>query len=108
MLGLPGNPVSAIVCGHLFLRPVVRAMQGLPTANLVLRASLKTAVPANGPREHYMRARLFPGDGLPQIEAFERQDSALLSILTQSDALLIRPIGGPALPAGAKVDYLPI
>ena len=78
------------------------------SANQVHRALLKTSVPANGPREHYMRARLFPENGLPQIEAFDRQDSALLSILTEADALLIRPIGGPALPAGTTVEYLPI
>ena len=109
MLGLPGNPVSAIVCGHLFLLPMVRAMLGdsapVPQPH---RATLTTDMPPNGPRAHYMRARLSHGDGLPGITPFDRQDSALLSILGQADALLIRPIDAPACRAGDTVDYLPL
>ena len=109
MLGLPGNPVSAIVCGHLFLLPMVRAMLGDPSpAPAQRKATLTTDLPANGPRAHYMRARLAPGDGLPEITPFDRQDSALLSILGQADALLIRPIDAPACRAGDTVDYLPL
>ena len=107
LLGLPGNPVSAIVCGHLFLLPLIRAMQGLPDpAPQTRRAVLACAVAANGPRAHYMRARLEPRPGLPGIRPFERQDSALLGILTQSDALLIRPVGDAAQAAGTEVDFL--
>jgi molybdopterin molybdotransferase len=108
MLGLPGNPVSAIVCGHLFLLPLLRHMQGLSAAPVPQRAVLDAEVEANGPRTHYMRARLRRDFGLPGIRPFARQDSALLSVLTEADALLIRPIGGPVLPAGTEVDYLPI
>ena len=109
MLGLPGNPVSAIVCGHLFLLPMVRAMLGDPApAPQPRRARLAVDLPANGPRAHYMRSRLSPGDGLPEIAPFDRQDSALLSILGQADALLIRPVQDGPLGAGTTVDYLPI
>ena len=73
-----------------------------------LRAVLAQDVPANGPRAHYMRARLLPGGGLPRIAPFDRQDSALITLLTEADALLIRPLGdGPQL-AGTEVDYLPL
>lgn len=109
MLGLPGNPVSAIVCGHLFLLPMVRAMLGDPApAPLPRKARLTVDLPANGPRAHYMRARLAQTDGLPEIAPFDRQDSALLSILGQADALLIRPIDAPACRAGDTVPYLPL
>ncbi|NUB43726.1 molybdopterin molybdotransferase MoeA [Fertoebacter nigrum] len=109
MLGLPGNPVSSIVCAHLFLLPMIRAMLGLAgPAPVPRRATLACDVPANGPRTHYMRARLAPGDGLPGITPFDRQDSALLSILTEADALLIRPLGDGPRPAGHVVDYLPL
>ncbi|WP_149589391.1 molybdopterin molybdotransferase MoeA [Tabrizicola flagellatus] len=109
MLGLPGNPVSAIVCGHLFLLPMVRAMLGDPApAPLPRKARLTVDLPANGPRAHYMRARLVQTDGLPEIAPFDRQDSALLSILGQADALLIRPIDAPACRAGDTVPYLPL
>jgi molybdopterin molybdotransferase len=109
MLGLPGNPVSAIVCGHLFLLPMIRAMLGRPDpAPLPRQARLAIDLPANGPRAHYMRARLTEGDGLPTIAPFDRQDSALLSILGQANALLIRPIDAPACRAGDTVPYLPL
>jgi molybdopterin molybdotransferase len=109
MLGLPGNPVSAIVCGHLFLLPMVRAMLGDPSpAPKVRKACLAVDLPANGPRAHYMRARLVKGDGLPDISPFDRQDSALLSILGQADALLIRPVNDGPRGAGTTVDYLPL
>ena len=109
MLGLPGNPVSAIVCGHLFLLPMLRAMQGLPaTPAPPSRAVLVEDVGPAGPRVHYMRARLSPTDGLPRISPFASQDSALLRILTEADALLIRPLDDGPRRAGEMVDYIPL
>jgi molybdopterin molybdotransferase len=103
MLGLPGNPVSSIVCAHLFLLPMVRALQGRPdVAPIVRKATLGAEVEANGPRTHYMRARLM--DGI--ITPFDRQDSALIRILTEANALLIRPLGDGAQQAGTEVLYL--
>jgi molybdopterin molybdotransferase len=55
-----------------------------------------------------MRARLTHGEGLPRITAFDRQDSSLLGVLGAADALLIRPLGDGARPAGTEVDYLPL
>jgi molybdopterin molybdotransferase len=107
MLGLPGNPVSAIVCAHLFLLPLLRFLQGggaVPQA--ARRAELGCDVAPNGPRAHYMRASV-TDDGAT-ITPFERQDSSLLSILTAANALLIRPIGDSARKAGYVVDYLPL
>lgn len=111
MLGLPGNPVSSIVCAHLFALPMVRALLGMPAALLppaALTAVLGCDVDANGPRTHYMRARLGAGDGLPIITPFDRQDSSLLSILASAEALLIRPLGDGPRQAGARVSYLPL
>lgn len=109
MLGLPGNPVSAIVCGHLFLLPMLRAMLGDPApAPRTRRAVLAVDVAANGPRTHYMRARLDWSGELTRITPFDRQDSALLSILGQADALLIRPAADSPRGAGSTVDCLPI
>jgi molybdopterin molybdotransferase len=101
LLGLPGNPVSAIVCGHLFLLPLLRALQGLPDpAPKPRKARLAAALPANGPRAHYMRATLTPGDGWPGILPAASQDSALLTVLSGSGALLIRPAGDAPRQAG--------
>jgi len=103
MLGLPGNPVSSIVCAHLFLLPMVRALQGRPdVAPLQHDASLGADVDATGPRTHYMRARCAKGI----ITPFERQDSALIGILTQANALLIRPAGDEARTKGSFVRYI--
>ncbi|WP_417208191.1 gephyrin-like molybdotransferase Glp [Antarctobacter sp.] len=105
MIGLPGNPVSAMVCGHVFVAPVIRAMLGLgavPAPRLTAR--LAAPLTANGPREHYMRAEL-SGDG---IAALDRQDSSLLSVLSRANALLVRPVKDPARAVGETVAYLPL
>lgn len=105
-LGLPGNPVSTLVCAQLFLLPALRALLGLgawpaATGGAVLAAP----VAANGPRAHYMRAVLEPGGA---IRALDRQDSSLISVLGGADALLIRPPDDPARDAGYPVRYLPV
>ncbi|GGB02823.1 molybdopterin molybdotransferase MoeA [Allosediminivita pacifica] len=105
MIGLPGNPVSAMVCGHVFVAPVIRAMLGLGASPAPRKtAHLARDIPANGPREHYMRARRM-ADGL---SLFDRQDSSLLSILSAADALIVRPPHDPARSVGENVDYLPL
>ena len=109
VLGLPGNPVSAIVCCHLFLLPMLRAMQGRSDVTPApLRARLTAALPPNGPRAHYMRATLTPADDLPQIAPFASQDSHLLRVLTDANALLIRPVADLARRAGDVLTYLPL
>ncbi|MCB1341116.1 MAG: molybdopterin molybdotransferase MoeA [Pseudooceanicola sp.] len=105
MVGLPGNPVSAMVCGHLFLVPMIRAMLGLGTAVPDLHtARLTGALGPNGPRDHYMRAVVENG----AARVFDNQDSALLGVLAVANALVVRPAGDNALPDGADVRYLPI
>lgn len=103
MVGLPGNSVSSMVCGTIFILPMLRAMQGLG-AHPAPRFSAPLAVdlPENGAREHYMRASLTP-EG---IRPLARQDSAMLSILHKADALLVRPAQDPARKAGESVEYV--
>ena len=108
LLGLPGNPVSAIVCATLFMRPLILAMLGLPAEKQIRRARLTADLPPEGDREHYLRAQLSPGDDFPAITPFERQDSSLLSVLSGSNALLRRPAHDPARKAGDMVDYIPL
>lgn len=105
MVGLPGNPVSAMVCGYLFLAPMVRCMLGLEqTVPPFQHTTLLERLDANGPREHYMRA-IVDQNG---IRACADQDSSLLSVLAQANALLVRPPQDPALQIGDTVRYLPI
>lgn len=103
MIGLPGNPVSAMVCGTVFVAPVIRKMLGLGTVEpTLLEAPLSRDLPANGPRSHYMRARLVDGVLHPE----QRQDSSLLSVLATADALLVRPVHDPARKAGEQTTYI--
>ncbi len=105
MIGLPGNPVSAMVCGHVFVLPVIRALLGLSEAPTPrLPATLAAATPPNGPREHYMRARVEHG----KLSFFDNQDSSLLSVLSDANALLVCPPNAPARPEGTAVEYIPI
>lgn len=106
-LGLPGNPVSALVCGHLFLLPMLRRMAGLTDVlPQVVTATLAADLTRNGPREHYMRARITETEDGRMITAHSRQDSALLTVLSDANALLIRPINQPALQAGTSVKAI--
>jgi len=107
MLGLPGNRVSAIVCAQVFLLPLLRALQGDPAPRPQPRlARLGADLDRNGPRSHYMRARLSP-DGTT-VTPFAQQGSALITILSEADALVIRPPGDGPRERGAQVPYLPI
>jgi molybdopterin molybdotransferase len=112
MLGLPGNPVSAMVCGELFVVPAIARALGFPVEALEPRprtGRLTHDLEANGDREHYMRARFAEGaDGMARLEVAARQDSSLLSVLASANALVIRPPGAPALPARAAVPFLPL
>ena len=103
MLGLPGNPVSSIVCAHLFLLPMLRAMQGRPdVAPQEHEAVLGADIGPTGPRTHYMRARVSGG----VITPFERQDSALIQVLTEANALLIRERDDGPRQKGDRARYL--
>ncbi|MEP2718578.1 molybdopterin molybdotransferase MoeA, partial [Pseudophaeobacter sp.] len=105
MVGLPGNPVSAMVCGYIFLQPMIKKMLGLPPeSDQIKTARLSHALAANGPREHYMRAQVTGED----IAVSSNQDSSLLTVLSTSNALLICPPNEPARNPGDTMHYLPI
>jgi molybdopterin molybdotransferase len=108
MLGLPGNPASALVCAELFLRPVLAAYQGADTRLPMIGAKLEAALPANGPREHWMRARLGFADGAVTARPYRDQDSSLVSVFAVSDALLRRSMDAPPAAAGDVVEVLPL
>ena len=109
VLGVPGNPASALACATLFLRPLLETMLGRdPLACITTRkAHLVHALPANGGREHYLRAHLDSGsEGHLTVRAFEDQDSSLISIFAAANALIQLPPNAPALDKGALVDVI--
>jgi molybdopterin molybdotransferase len=108
LLGLPGNPASAFVCAEMFLHPILSAYQGAAPEPATIHAKLAQDLPANGPREHWMRAKLSYAGGEVAIRPYRDQDSSLVSVFAVSDALLRRAAGAPAVLAGEVVEALPL
>jgi molybdopterin molybdotransferase len=109
ILGLPGNPASAIVCALLFLVPLLRALSGDPRAaeDPSEPAILGADVPANGPRADYLRATLRQdNEGLPVATPHQSQDSSLLRVFAQSQCLLVRAPHAPAAIAGGACKVI--
>ena len=108
MLGLPGNPVSALLCAMLFLRPAIDAMLGVETPNEPREsARLDRDLKANDERESYLRARLARGSGGELVATpFDKQDSAMMSTLSAADCLIVRAPNAPPAKAGERVEII--
>ena len=104
VLNLPGNPASAMICARIYLKPLIAALLGMPTDEPLQELPLAGAIEANGEREHYMRAIASGGTVAPLAD----QDSSLVAAFARSNCLLVRPVNGPALPAGALVPVIPL
>jgi molybdopterin molybdotransferase len=109
VMGLPGNPVSALICARLFLKPLLDALLGLPPEPPPPLARLDTPMPANDSRQDYVRAALNrDAEGRISARPFPKQDSSMLRTLVEAGGLIIRPPNAPAAPAGSLVPALPI
>jgi len=108
LLGLPGNPASAFVCAELFLKPILAAYQGAASELRTITARLEQPLGANGPREHWMRAKLSYVDGAVVVRPYRDQDSSLVTVFAAADALLRRTADAPAADAGSLVEVLPL
>jgi len=110
MLGLPGNPVSTLVCAMLFVHPALAKMTGVPGDLPIQRtARLAVALPANDRREDYLRATMSVAeDGRCTVVPFGKQDSSMLAPLAKADCLVLRPPHAPAAAAGDTVACIPL
>lgn len=106
VLGLPGNPVSSLVCSHLFLKPLVAELAGLPFRQDLREAVLAAPMPANDHRLDYVRAVVETRDGQLLATPFARQDSSMLTTLAAANALIIRESHAPASSAGTPCQVL--
>ncbi|MBB4954663.1 molybdopterin molybdotransferase [Agrobacterium vitis] len=107
VLGLPGNPVSSMVCSLLFLEPLLckLARQPLPKRDITVKTA--TTLPANDQRQDYLRARIVRDEnGMRVAERFAKQDSSMMSVLANADGLIIRPPHASELPAGEECPFL--
>ena len=103
VLGLPGNPVSSLVCGLQFLKPLLHHMTGRDGTPKPEKAKWGHEFKENGPREHYVRAKL-DDDGY--AHALPLQDSAVLSAFYAADCLVVCPPHMKAVEAGAPCSIM--
>ncbi len=108
LLGLPGNPVSALVCALLYLRAAITALLGRPDiAPPLATARSRAALPKNDQRQDYLRAELSRDEaGNLFAEAFPVQDSSMLSLLARANALIVRRPHAPAVEPGDHVEII--
>src|SRR5215204_5837842 len=107
VFGLPGNPVSSLVCFELFVRPAVLALQG--AADPLPRfepGTLTRAVRPNAARTELMRARSRLVDGEVELEVLSGQESHMIARAAGADALVLVPAGDEELVAGSRVSFL--
>ena len=109
MIGLPGNPVSTLVCALLFLQPALERMSGAAaTAEAAPTARLGAPLVKNDRRQDYLRSRLSRAvDGTLEVFPFEVQDSSMMRLLAAADCLVVRPPLAPAAVAGTPVPIVP-
>ncbi len=107
-LGLPGNPVSAMVCAQVFLKPMLLALLGSSeTAHRIREVRLTSPLAANDQRQDYIRSLLRPSsDGGAEVEPFPVQDSSMLRPLAAANALIVRPPGDRARNVGEPVTVM--
>ena len=110
LLGLPGNPVSALVCAHVFLLPMLRRMLGVaPETRPGPDALLGEDLEANGAREHYMRAvSAWSSEGERVVRPLPSQDSSLVAAFASADCLIVRAADAPPARQGARVKIIPL
>ncbi|MEP7455565.1 gephyrin-like molybdotransferase Glp [Phyllobacterium sp. SB3] len=107
ILGLPGNPVSSLICGHIFLVPLIRAMLGLPHHPDLRAAMLGRDMNTNDLRQDYVRATLLRNaDGTLTATPFPLQDSSMLKFLSDAECLIIREPHAPAMKAGTMCKVM--
>jgi molybdopterin molybdotransferase len=107
VMGLPGNPVSALVTARIFLKPLIDIFAGLPEEELHHTAVLQGDLPENDNRQDYVRATLtVQEDGRRVVSPFGMQDSSMQRVLQSSQALIVRAPFAPAASDGALVSIL--
>lgn len=106
LLGLPGNPVSSMVCALLFLRPAIAAMLGLSTQTPLRQARLIGALKANDGRQDYLRAACEWRDGDLWVRPFPAQDSSMLKMFAEADVLIVRKPHALSSEDGATVEII--
>jgi molybdopterin molybdotransferase len=109
-IGLPGNPVSTLVCSMIFVQPAIRAMLGMAEVRpYTVKAQLAAPLPKNDQREDYLRSTSErDAHGGLRVTSYEKQDSSMMAPLARADCLIIRPPHAEPAAAGDTVDVMPM
>lgn len=105
-LGLPGNPVSSLVCAGIFLVPLIKKMTRRAPQSHRLEAVLDKDLAENDQREEYMRAIHVERDGAYFVTPFDNQDSSILSLMARSTCLMVRPAFAPMASVGDPCEII--
>ena len=109
VFGLPGNPVSSLVCFELFVRPALLALQGAPFRPGFRSGALTAPVRPSAQRDDLIRVRFAPAAGsVVGLEPLADQQSHQIAVTARADAVARLPAGTEELPAGTVVSYLPL
>jgi molybdopterin molybdotransferase len=107
LLGLPGNPVAALISAELFARPAILRMQGFTEwSRPTVHAKLRIGIERKDGRRHYLRVRLHKSAADYEAELTGDQGSGILNSLVEADGLAIIGEEHPHLPAGARVPVI--
>jgi molybdopterin molybdotransferase len=107
VFGLPGNPVSSLVCFELFVREALDAMSGVPRRPRPV-ARLAAPVARLKTRDHAVRSRLVPTATGMELHPDDAQDSHLIVHAAAADAAALVAAGDGVAEAGEIVEYLPL
>ena len=108
VLGLPGNPVSALVCSLIFVKPIIEKLLGIAESNIKKSyAALASSLPANDQRQDYLRAKIYSDQkGALTVAPFPKQDSSMVSLLASSDCLIVRAPRAQKALEGERVEIM--
>ena len=107
LLGLPGNPVAAMISTELFARPAILKMQGITDwARPTVQARLRDPIRRKDGRRHYLRVRLHETNGGTEASLTGDQGSGILNSLVQADGLAVIPEDVEHLPPGSEVQVI--
>ena len=107
LLGLPGNPVAAMISTRLYARPTLLKMQGhRDWSESTTRARLTEAIERKDGRRHYLRVRIRESGAGPEAVLTGDQGSGILNSLVQADGLAVIPEDARHLPAGSTVEVI--
>lgn len=107
LLGLPGNPVAAMISTRLYARPALLKMQGhRDWSEATTRARLAEPIARKDGRRHYLRVRIREADAGPEAVLTGDQGSGILDSLVQADGLAVIPEDARHLPVGSEVEVI--